>query len=387
MKTINNFAINPDKETLKQFKSCYSEKYVIKAALMPDAHSGYVAPIGSVLITKDYLVPSWVGFDIGCGMTAAKLPKKILEQLKSNANKIYSEVKKNVPMGLGEIHKSESTLTKETKEEFNKILEEFKKGPYNKQVLQFLESGKAMRNLGSLGHGNHFLSLNEDKKGNPWIVVHSGSRAVGYWAAKFYMQQSAGKKEGFEETHPLHKDSKEGLEYQNLLNFGLEFAKLNRLEMIRQTVISIEKVLRQKIKFTIWTNKNHNHALKEKGLFVHRKGATPAKRGEKGIIPANMRDGSFLVEGKGSSKFLSSSSHGAGRAMSRTEAKKKINLESFQKEMREAGVIGNFSKDSLDEAPQAYKNINEVLEKQKQSIKVVNHLKPFINWQSERRKI
>ena len=153
--------------------------------------------------------------------------------------------------------------------------------------------------------------------------------------------------------------------------------------MVRQTSLALEKVLKKKIKFTIWTNKNHNHALKESGLFVHRKGATPAKRGERGIIPANMRDGSFLVVGKGNKDFISSSSHGAGRALSRSQAKKNLNVDSFKKQMQEAGVIGNFTIDSLDESPEAYKNIYKVLDMQKESIRVVSHLKPFINWQGE----
>jgi len=383
-KLITNFALNPDAETLRQFKHCYSQPYVKRASLMPDAHQGYVAPIGAVLATKDFLVPAWVGYDIGCGMTAARLPKNTLGVLKQNAKKIYEEVKKHVPMGLGEINKTEKTITEKTKKDFVNILNEFKKKSYNKQVLQFLESGKALRNLGTLGHGNHFISLNEDSSGVPWIVVHSGSRAVGHWVAKFYMRKASGKKEEFEATHALEENSEIGKEYLNLLDFGLEFAKLNRLEMIYQTVSSLEKIFGKKVRFEIWTNKNHNHAIKEGGLFIHRKGATPAKRGERGIIPANMRDGSFLVEGKGNKDFISSSSHGAGRALSRTEAKKKINLDSFRKEMLAAGVTGNFSESALDEAPQAYKDIYKVLEAQKKSIKIVNHLKPFINWQGER---
>ncbi len=383
-KMITNFAINPDKGTLKQFKECYSQPYVMKASLMPDAHLGYVAPIGAVLAAKDMLVPAWIGYDIGCGMTAARLPKNILKDLKANPKEIYREVKKRVPMGLGMINKSEKTIRKETKKEYEKILKKFREGLHNKQVLQFLESGKALRNLGTLGHGNHFIEIDEDSKGAPWIVVHSGSRAVGHWTAKFYMKKSSGNARKFEETHPLPINSDAGKEYQNLLDFGLEFAKLNRLEIINQVVASIEKVLGKKIKFTVWTNKNHNHALKEQGLFVHRKGATPAKKGERGIIPANMLDGSFLVEGRGNREFISSSSHGAGRVMSRSEARKKINESFFREEMLSAGVTGNFSESVLDEAPEAYKNIYKVLEAQKKSIKVLSHLKPFINWHGTR---
>ena len=382
-KQIHDFALDPDKETLRQFKACYSEPFVVKAALMPDAHVGYVAPIGAVLATKGVLVPAWVGYDIGCGMTAARLPKDILPQLQKRAKELYREVKKKVPMGLGETRKDEDGLTGQTKEGFRKILAKFKKGDYDKKVLQFLESGKALRNLGTLGSGNHFIELDSDPAGFPWIVIHSGSRSVGHRMATIYMKKSSGKEKGYEATHPFQASSPEGKEYLNLLDFCLDFAKLNRLEIARQVVSSIEKVIGKRVRSTLWTNKNHNHALKEQGLFVHRKGATPAKKGERGIIPANMKDGSFLVVGKGNKDFLSSSSHGAGRALSRSEARKQISQTGFQKEMEEAKVTGDFSSEILDEAPEAYKDIYKVLDAQKPSIEVMSHLKPFINWKGD----
>ena len=350
---------------------------------MPDAHLGYVAPIGAVLATRGYLVPAWVGYDIGCGMTAAKLPKNIMGSLQKNSMGIYREVKKNIPMGLGEIHKSESKITNETKEQFKKILDKFKKNPYNSRVLDFLRSGKAVRNLGTLGSGNHFIEMDFDEKNVPYIVVHSGSRGVGHRFATLYMKKSSGKEKGFEETHAILSTSDEGKEYLNILDFCLEFAELNRLEIVRQCVLAIEKIIGKKIKYEIWTNKNHNHAIKEAGLFIHRKGATPAKKGERGIIPANMKDGSFLVIGKGNKDFISSSSHGAGRLWSRAEARKRISPDFFKKEMKDAEITGDFSKNIVDEAPEAYKNIYKVLEMQKNSIKVINHLKPVINWKGD----
>src|SRR3972149_3320540 len=216
-KQITNFALDPEEKTMEQFKACYSEPYVVKAALMPDAHVGYVAPIGAVLATKNMLVPAWVGYDIGCGMTAARLPKSILKDLKAKAGELYHAVKRNVPMGLGRIHDSDSRITEKTKKEFARILSKFKKGPHNKQVLQFLESGKTVKNLGSLGHGNHFIELDEDPAGIPWIVVHSGSRGIGHWIATLYMKKSSGKQKEFEATHPIPVNSQEGKEYQNLL--------------------------------------------------------------------------------------------------------------------------------------------------------------------------
>src|SRR3989344_6851715 len=107
-KQITNFALDMEEKTMEQFRNCYSEPYVVKASLMPDAHVGYVAPIGAVLATRDYLVPAWVGYDIGCGMTAVKLPKNIMNSLREKANAIYESVKRRIPMGLGEIHNSDS---------------------------------------------------------------------------------------------------------------------------------------------------------------------------------------------------------------------------------------------------------------------------------------
>jgi len=352
MKKINNFALNPDEVTLEQFKHCYEQEFVEKAALMPDAHVGYVAPIGSVLITKDYVVPSWVGFDIGCGVIAVEIKgKKLLKKIKENENKIYDEVKKRIPMGVGKIN-DQGRLTKQGKSKYEELLEIFKAKPHRKEILQFLES-KAMRHLGTLGAGNHFIEIGYSDDEKAWIVIHSGSRGVGYKVAEFYMKQSAEGDKEFEKTYPIHKDSDVGKEYLNILDFGLEFALLNRMEMVRKTISTVEEVLGEKIEWELWVNKNHNHAVSDpKGdYFIHRKGATPAKKGERGVIPGNMRDGSFLVEGKGNKEFLESSSHGAGRKYSRTQAQEKFSMEEFEKSMK--GIKGTVSKGTLDEAPMA----------------------------------
>ena len=158
----------------------------------------------------------------------------------------------------------------------------------------------------------------------------------------------------------------------------MEYALLNRLEMSYKVLEALKETLKVPIKAELWTNKNHNHALYEHGSYIHRKGATPAKKGERGVIPGNMRDGSFLVEGKGSSKFLNSSSHGAGRAMSRKQARQEIPLSEFKENMK--GITGTISEKTLDEAPRAYKDLFEVMALQKPSVKIIKHLSPLINW-------
>ena len=375
-KKIFDYSLDADKETLRQFKECYSQDFVTSAALMPDAHKGYVAPIGAVLVTKGYVVPAWVGFDIGCGLIAIRIKgEDIFEKIKNNINEIYDKVAKEIPMGVGNTNQAKNITTK-TKENFRKLLEKFEKGFHDKNILRLLKDA-AIRHLGTLGGGNHFIELGYYKK-EVWLIIHSGSRGIGHKIAKKYMICASKSETDYEKTFPLDVKSQLGKEYTNILKFGLDYALLNRLEISYKFISILEEVLNEKLKTELWVNKNHNHAILEKGFYIHRKGATPAEKGERGIIPGNMRDGSFLVVGLGNSKFLYSSSHGAGRILSRKEAKEKITMENFKKSMN--GIKGTISMETLDEAPMAYKDINKIMEAQKKSVKITKHILPIINW-------
>ncbi len=375
-KKVFDYSLDADEETLRQFKECYSQAFVTSAALMPDSHKGYVAPIGAVLATKGYIVPSWVGFDIGCGMIAVRIKGKgIFDKVKNNVDEIYNKVVKEIPMGVGNTNK-EKNITKTTIENFKKLLEKFEKGVYDKNILRLLKD-TSLKHLGSLGGGNHFIELGFYKK-EIWLIIHSGSRGIGHKVAKKYMISASKSETDYERTFPLDIKSQLGKEYLNILDFGLEYALLNRLEMSYKVIGILEGILKEKLKTELWVNKNHNHAVLEKGFYIHRKGATPAKKGERGIIPGNMRDGSFLVVGLGNSKFLNSSTHGAGRILSRKEAKEKISMESFKKSME--GIKGTISMKTLNEAPMAYKDINKVMKAQEKSVKIIKHILPIINW-------
>ena len=380
-KKIYNHGIDVDEKTLKQFKDCYSEDFVVAAALMPDAHLGYAAPIGAVLKTKEFVVPAWVGFDIGCGLIALKIKgKDLIKKTRNNREEIYKNVLEKIPMGVGEYNK-ESSVTGKTKEEFGKILGRFQKKIYDKGILNYLKTA-AIKHLGTLGAGNHFVELGYDSETEKelWLIIHSGSRGVGHSVAKKYMIKASKSKEKneYEKTFPLKANSEIGKEYLNILEFGLDYALLNRMEMAYKVIKALNEVFSKNLRYELWVNKNHNHAIYEKGYFIHRKGATPAKKGERGIIPGNMRDGSFLVEGKGNIEFLNSSSHGAGRRRSRREAKKKYTMHQFEESMK--GIVGNISERTLDELPMAYKDIFKIMESQKDSVKVVKYIKPIINW-------
>ena len=385
-KPVYNYALDLDNETLKQFKSCYEKDFVTAAALMPDAHLGYVAPIGAVLITEDFVVPAWVGYDIGCGVIAVKLSLKdksinLIKKVKESSKEILKEVTKEIPMGLGNINKDSKKLHTEIKEKLNSAISQLEKNEHDKRILSYIKQ-TASRHIGSLGSGNHFISLNTDEKTKKelWLVIHSGSRGIGHEVAKKYMIKSSGNEKGYEKTFPLSDKSQIGKEYLNILEFGLEFALLNRLEMSYRIKDIIESVLKTKLSFSLYANKTHNHAIKEKGKYIHRKGATPAKKSERGIIPANIRDGSYLVEGKGNPKFLNSSSHGAGRALSRNEARKALTIDEFKALIPD--ITAEINHGNLDESPLAYKPIEQVMTAQSSSVKIIKHLIPLINWQT-----
>jgi tRNA-splicing ligase RtcB (3'-phosphate/5'-hydroxy nucleic acid ligase) len=383
-----------DERTMQQFLDCMKEEFVIDGALMPDAHLGYVAPIGSVLVTKDFIVPSWVGYDIGCGVIAVKLKgKNLLKKIEGKKKEIFEKVNSRVPMGLGKL-RAEHELSEEGKKEFEKILEKLEKAKINKKLFSWIKR-KAKSNLGTLGHGNHFIEIDFEGK-EIWLIVHSGSRNIGHKCAGQYMKKAmkeallsnsentassarGGTGDGNEErTFALKANSAIGKEYLAVQDFCLELALLNRKEIAKTIINEIQDVLEEKIESELWTNKNHNHVVKEKGKWIHRKGATPSKKNEKGVIPGNMRDGTFLVIGKGNKDFLHSSSHGAGRAMSKRQAKESIDMKDFEKEMK--GIIASVRKETIDESPKAYKNIFDVMNAQKKSVKIFKHLKPIINW-------
>jgi len=385
-KPIYNYSIDKDASALEQFEHCYNQEFVVAAALMPDAHSGYVAPIGSVLLTKDKIVPAWVGFDIGCGLIAVQLKgKNIVEKIREKAKEIHHEVQREVPMGAGEYSKQER-ITEKTKEEFQLLIKKLEGKKHNKEVLNIIKTS-GLKNIGTVGGGNHFIELGyeENEKNEAWIVIHSGSRGLGYKIAERYMKLASGRKEKFEQTFPLDANSDLGREYLAVLDFCLDYALLNRLEMSYKVHQSIQSVLKEKIKSELWVNKNHNHAIldtyEKQSLFFHRKGATPAKKNERGVIPGSMLHGSFLVKGLGNKEFLYSSSHGAGRKMSRKKAKESLSMEEFKESM--SGITSSIRQEILDEAPMAYKNIFEVMAAQKDSVEIVKHILPLINWKGK----
>lgn len=193
-KIVTNFALDYDEQTKKQFDSCCEQDYVISASLMPDAHSGYVAPIGSVLVTREKIVPAWVGYDIGCGIIACKFRGSgFLDLLEKHKEVIFEKVNEIIPMGKGKIG-VHGDVSEKISLEFRELISKLKKGPYNKSLFNFINT-QAQAHLGSLGSGNHFIEIGSSDfsdRDSFLLVIHSGSRGVGHKVASEYMRQAAG---------------------------------------------------------------------------------------------------------------------------------------------------------------------------------------------------
>lgn len=355
---------------LDQAKNLANLPFVFKhIAIMPDSHVGYGMPIGGVMATKGVIVPNAVGVDIGCGMCAIKtsLTKIDTETLK----KIMGEIRKQIPLGMNR-HKEKQDETLMP----SGLLGDICNQQYN----------NALCSLGTLGGGNHFIEIQKGSDGHIWIMIHSGSRNLGKQVAEHYNKLAEKLNEKWFSSVPLNQelaflpiDSEEGKDYIREMNYCVEFAFSNRLLMMNR----IEDIFAKELKcltFEPIINIAHNYARMEnhfgENVMIHRKGATLATSDTIGIIPGSMGSKSYIVKGLGNSESFNSCSHGAGRKLGRKNACKVLNLEEENKKME--GIIhGMRSIDDLEEAPGAYKNIDEVMENQKDLVEVLVELKPL----------
>lgn len=325
-------------------------------AIMPDAHAGYGMPIGGVLATEGVVIPNAVGVDIGCGMVAIQTNLKVPE--KSILEQIVKDIKKIIPVGFAHHQK-----------------------PQDKSLMPDLEIGEvsieqyeaALFQLGTLGGGNHFIELQKDKNNNLWIMLHSGSRNFGYKIAQYYNNKAIELNAKWYSTVPkewqlafLPLDSDESKLYMEDMNYAVEFAKANRklmmdriLETISNYIPELEVVQRINIPHNYVRMENHYRH----NVMVHRKGATSARKGEMGIIPGAMGRSSYIVRGLGNKKSFNSCSHGAGRILGRKQAKRELDLKKEKKILDDQNIIHSLTEQNkLDEAPDAYKDIEVVIQ-------------------------
>jgi len=353
---------------LSQAKNLANLPFAFKhIAVMPDSHQGYGMPIGGVMATEQVIVPNAVGVDIGCGMVAVRTSLKEIET--EVLKLIMGETRKAIPVGFSH-------------QQVEQAWEGFSEAPDLPIIQQELNASK--KQLGTLGGGNHFIEIQKGDDGFIWLMIHSGSRNFGLKTADVYHKIALKLCERWSSDIPdrelsfLPMDTQEGQDYFKAMNFCLRFALANRSLMMKQLTGIVTEITGAKMEDEV--NINHNYAAMEnhfnKNVLVHRKGATKATAGLIGIIPGSMGTSSYIVEGLGNEESFQSCSHGAGRRMGRKEAIRTLNLEEEQKKME--GILGApRGQDDLEEAPGAYKDIDKVMENQKDLVKIKVKLTPL----------
>jgi len=380
-----------DEKTLEQAKNLANLPFAYKwVCLMPDAHCGYGMPIGGVIATKKVVIPNAVGVDIGCGMMAIRTPLTSItaEQLK----KILSKIRQAVPTGFKHHKKPQHRGLMPN-------LDILPDEVFPVSVV-YNEYHNALTQLGTLGGGNHFVEIQKGSDGHIWIMLHSGSRNLGFKVAHHYNEVAKElNKKWFTAIPPkselafLPLDSNEGIAYLAEMEYCVAFALRNRNVMMQRILECFVEVVdwmpgipREAINIEGGLNSAiniaHNYATLEnhfgENVMVHRKGATLAREGTIGIIPGSQGSKSYIVRGKGNPESFHSCSHGAGRLMSRTKAKETLSLKDEQDKLDAKGIIHSVrGKDSLDEAPGAYKDIQRVMELQADLVDIVVELEPL----------
>ena len=345
-------------------------------ALMPDVHVGVGMPIGGVLPTKDVVIPIAVGTDIGCGMCAVKSNIK-KESLRLNTlREIIEKIRKYIPVGFNyqNIGQDENLMPQGFDIENLRIVRN--------------EYKAALKQIGTLGGGNHFIELQNDEEGWLWIMLHSGSRDLGKQVCSYYNKKAKFLNERYYSVVPNHiglsflpSGTTEFKEYWDEMGYCIEFAKCNRSLMMKR-VTEIISSLYPTVEFDDIIDIAHNYASKERHFgqdaIVHRKGAIKVPKGKIGIIPGSQGTYSYIVEGLGNPNSFCSASHGAGRTMSRMDAKRRLDLNHEIALMNKKGIIHNMNSiKDLDEAAGAYKDIDVVMANQTDLVKIVRKLFPL----------
>ncbi len=362
-----------DEATFTQVKNLANLPFAYKhIPIMPDSHVGYGMPIGSVLATRDVVVPNAVGVDIGCGMCAQKTSLVSLspDQLQS----IVKAARQTIPVGATWHQQDQDKNLMPTGHKKLKIVRK--------------EYAQALKQLGSLGGGNHFIEIQKGSDGHIWVMIHSGSRNLGYKVANYYNEKANKLNERYYSQVTAKMDlaflpleTPEAKDYLAEMEYCVEFALANRKLMMRRMMEAIESVA-GKFETEPIINESHNFAAWEKHfgkqVLVHRKGATRAFKGQLGMIPGSQGTQSYIVRGLGNKDSFKSCSHGAGRKLSRRQAQKQLDLKAEIKRLNDQNIVhGMRNTKDLDEAPGAYKDINEVMDNQRDLAKIVVELKPL----------
>lgn len=356
-------------------------------SLMPDAHFGIGSTVGSVIPTRKALIPSAVGVDLGCGVMVIQTTLTS-HDVSDNAQNLFDAISIAVPHGgargketgnWGEIPDNVAEVWKQISPKYHEII-----GKHGK-----ISSRNAATQLGTMGGGNHAFEVCIDQNDKVWFLLHSGSRGPGNRIGEFFIELAYKDMERLGMKLPtdrnlayLQEGSENFDDYVEALDWAQNFARLSRELMMENAVQAVRKTIRKKFDFTCEAiNVHHNYAIKEnhfgEDLWITRKGAISAKKGELAVILGSMGTKSHIVRGLGNPDSFHTCSHGAGRLMSRNMAKQSITLGMHRKATE--GIVCRKDRDVIDESPAAYKDIDVVMNAQTDLVEITHTLKQIVN--------
>lgn len=372
----------------QQLLNCSRLPFIFKwVAAMPDVHWGMGATVGSVIPTSGAIIPAAVGVDIGCGMMAVQTTLKA-SQLPDSLKAIRDSIECAVPHGRtnnggagdrgawADVPQANLAAWSEMDDGYRMILAKHPK----------LDRGNHVNHLGTLGTGNHFIEMCLDETDIVWFMLHSGSRGVGNRIGMYFITLAKEDMKRFFVDLPdadlayLPEGTEHFTDYIEAVGWAQQFAYCNRILMMNQVLSSVREFLPPFTLTDAQINCHHNYVANErhygKNVWITRKGAVRAREGDLGIIPGSMGTRSYIVRGKGNRESFESCSHGAGRSMSRTEAKKRFTLEDHAKATE--GVECRKDIEVIDETPAAYKSIDAVMAAQADLVDVAHTLKQVL---------
>lgn len=352
-------------------------------AAMPDVHLGIGATVGSVIATHKAIIPAAVGVDIGCGMVAARLSLTADDIDEKSLKKVFDQITRDVPVGFAQ-HKDENVLADAAKPFEAGLKSLLERHP---ELLKTLGTHSKWANqMGTLGGGNHFIEVCLDESNQVWVMLHSGSRGIGNAIATYFIQLARQDMERWMIQLPdrdlayFPEGTPHFADYVEAVHWAQEYAMANRQAMLDLTLKALARHLPP---FTVTTeavNCHHNYVAQEwhfgENVWVTRKGAIRAGKDDLGIVPGSMGTRSYIVRGRGNAESFCSSAHGAGRRMSRTMAAKFFTAADLAQQTE--GVICRKDQGVVDEIPGAYKDIDTVMENQRDLTDVLHTLKQVV---------
>lgn len=382
---VLNWASDIDDQTMAQAQALGAMPFVAgHVALMPDAHLGKGATVGSVIPTEGAIIPAAVGVDIGCGMIAVQTDLTS-HDLPDNLGPLHGRIAKAVPAGVGQGHK-EGTGNSLRERRYHRFTVDHPNVPMTDK-----QANTAFKQFGSLGSGNHFVEICLDENDVVWVVLHSGSRGVGNSLAQAHITEAKGLMKRYfidledEDLAYFTEGTPEFQAYITHMLWAQDYAMANR-EIMLDFVLAefLDALDRPSFSGLDRINCHHNFTEREhhmgRNVWLTRKGAIRAREGDRGVIPGSMGTSTYIVSGKGSPASYCSCSHGAGRRMSRGRARRELDVETLRAQMEGKVWDDRMADKLIDEDPRSYKDIHQVMEDQADLVTVDHVLTQILNY-------